>query len=99
MVFGYQWLVRLMGCRTWLLIVMRHPMMGSVTVARHAHEADGGSQNVEMHTALLLVSEETHVSRRSRASGAASATGFQLLSLFDDDGVFERIGASYGRER
>jgi hypothetical protein len=88
-----------MGCRTWLLIVLRRPIMGSLADAGYAQEGDECSQNVELHTALLLVSVETHVSRRSRASGAASATGFQLLSLFDDDGVFERIGASYGRER
>jgi hypothetical protein len=94
----YQWLVRLMGCRTWLLIVMTQPDMGLVALAVYAHEWDGCSQNVGVHTALLLVAVGTHVSRRSRASGPAS-TGLQLLSLFDDDGVFERIGASYGRER
>jgi hypothetical protein len=88
-----------MRCRTWLLILMRQAIMGSVAVAAYAEEWDGRSQHVGVHTALLLVAVATHVSRTSRAAGPTSATGLQLLSLFDDDGVFERIGASYGRER
>jgi hypothetical protein len=95
----YQWLVRLMGCRTWLLIVMTQPDMGLVALAVYAHEWDGCSQNVGMQTALPLVTAGTRVIRRAGALDHASATGLQLLSLFDDDGVFERIGASYGRER
>ena len=72
--------------------------MRSVAVGGHSQGLDGSSQNVGVHTALLL-SAGTRISRSSGRWAAASATGFLLLSFLDDDGLFERIGASYGRER
>lgn len=73
--------------------------MRSVIVAAYAQGWDGCPQNVGMHATPLPAAVGTRVSRRSRALRHAPATGLQLFSLFDDDGVFETIGASYGRAR